>query len=77
LGSFVKNYRSSTSNLATFVHGKINVLIFTKTDWPTFWATFSQTHLVTLDGCFKNIVCYSSHYGNDISKFTVLLFSIF
>jgi hypothetical protein len=32
----------------TLIHGKYYVLILTKMDWATFWAMFSQTHLVTL-----------------------------
>jgi hypothetical protein len=28
---------------------KSYVFIITKIDWATFWATFSQTHLVTLN----------------------------
>jgi hypothetical protein len=32
-----------------FLHGKKCVFILTEKDWATFWALFSQTHLVTLD----------------------------
>jgi hypothetical protein len=42
--------RNSTNNWATFFRSKIHVLISQKVDWATFWATFSQTHLVTLIG---------------------------
>jgi Mg-chelatase subunit ChlI len=31
-------------------HGKIDVLISTKMNWATFWATFSRAHLITLAG---------------------------
>jgi hypothetical protein len=34
--------------MAYVFHEKSYVLIFTKIDWATLWATFSQTHLVTL-----------------------------
>jgi hypothetical protein len=34
---------------AHFFNVSINLLIMTKMDWATFWAFFSQTHLVTLD----------------------------
>jgi hypothetical protein len=34
--------------LATFFHGKDYVLYCQKMGWATFWAIFSQTHLVTL-----------------------------
>jgi hypothetical protein len=48
LVSFCQNYRSSSNNWATFFNGKSYVSIITKIDWATFWATFSQTPLVTL-----------------------------
>jgi hypothetical protein len=34
--------------LGYFFHRKSYVFIFTKLDWATFWATLSQTQLVTL-----------------------------
>jgi hypothetical protein len=46
-GSFFENYSRSPYYWATFCHGKSSVLI-KKTGWATSWATFSQTHLVTL-----------------------------
>jgi hypothetical protein len=38
----------STTFGDTFSHGKSDVLMSTKMGWATFWAIFSQTHLVTL-----------------------------
>jgi hypothetical protein len=32
--------------LGYFFHGTGYVFIWTKIGWATFWATFSQTHLV-------------------------------
>jgi hypothetical protein len=32
----------------TFLHGKIKGLILVIIGWATFWAIFSQTHVVTL-----------------------------
>jgi hypothetical protein len=34
--------------LHTFSHGEGYALSFDKMHWATFWAIFSQTHLVTL-----------------------------
>jgi hypothetical protein len=45
---FVKNTETAISIRLLFSTAKSYVLIFTKMDWATFWATFSQTHLVTL-----------------------------
>jgi hypothetical protein len=42
------NYGSSAHLWATFFHGASYVLILTKNAWGKSWATFSQTHLVTL-----------------------------
>jgi hypothetical protein len=47
---FVKNTETATSIRLLFSTVKSYVLIFTKMDWATFWATFSQTHVVTLQG---------------------------
>jgi hypothetical protein len=35
--------------LHTFFLGESTALILTKMGWATFWAIFSQTHLVTLN----------------------------
>jgi hypothetical protein len=43
----------SASLRATFFHGTSLVLILAKNGWATFWATFSQTHLVTLVGSLE------------------------
>jgi hypothetical protein len=45
---FFKIYRSSHNLSATLFHGESYVTIFTKLDWASFWAIFSQTHLVAL-----------------------------
>jgi hypothetical protein len=42
------NDRSSANLWDIFFHGTSCVLIGTKNGWDTFWAIFSQTHLVTL-----------------------------
>jgi hypothetical protein len=34
--------------VATLFHNKGNALLLAKMYWATFWAIFSQTHLVTL-----------------------------
>jgi hypothetical protein len=41
-----------------------SALILTKTGWATFWATFSQTHLVTLLFC----VTLSTSRANSFSS---------
>jgi hypothetical protein len=54
LGSFCKNFRSITNNLAIF--SKVNavyILIITKMDCVTFWTIFLQTPLVTLMQTYK------------------------
>jgi hypothetical protein len=38
----------SVQILYDFFHGKSYSFMSTKMDWATFWALFSQTHLVTL-----------------------------
>jgi hypothetical protein len=43
-----KNYKSTPNLLPLYYHGKKHVLILKKLGWATFWAIFSQTHLVTL-----------------------------
>jgi hypothetical protein len=50
LGSVFKYYISSANFCATFFHGTSYPCINfdKKLVWATFWATFSQTHLVTL-----------------------------
>jgi hypothetical protein len=55
IGYFCENYRNSTYIWSTFFHSKSCLLIFTKMDWATFWATFSQTHLVTLHSSFLSL----------------------
>jgi hypothetical protein len=45
---FSENYRSGPHFLSTFSKSNDYVLILTKMGWATFWAIFSQTHLVTL-----------------------------
>jgi hypothetical protein len=59
LRGFCENYRSSANNRATFFNSKNCVLNVTKMDWATFWATFSQTRLVTLDPSFGILSDYS------------------
>jgi hypothetical protein len=46
VGCFFENYTSSPSFGAIFPHSII--LIWKNMGWATFWATFSQTELVTL-----------------------------
>jgi hypothetical protein len=48
LGSFLEYYGCSANILILFLNSKRCVLILTRMGWATFWATFSQTHLVTL-----------------------------
>jgi hypothetical protein len=49
-GQFYKNYRISPHFYARAFFPSIDhVFILPKWGWATFWATFSQTHLVTLD----------------------------
>jgi hypothetical protein len=44
-----QKFRSCQKFWATFFHGKSVVYFFDqKMVWPTFWAIFSQPHLVTL-----------------------------
>jgi hypothetical protein len=45
---FFFNYGSNHTFWAIFFHGKSYVLVLTKVDKATFFAIFSQTHLVTL-----------------------------
>jgi hypothetical protein len=45
---FFENYKSSPHFGATFFRGYGYLSIITKMGWATFWAIFSQTHLVTL-----------------------------
>jgi hypothetical protein len=45
LGSFCKIFRNSTNHCATL---KVVYPFSQEMDWAIFWATFSQTHLVTL-----------------------------
>jgi hypothetical protein len=48
-GSSSENDKSIPNfGLCTFQHVNIDILILTKMYWATIWATFSQTHLVTL-----------------------------
>jgi hypothetical protein len=47
-GQCFENYWSGANFWATLFHGTSYVLIMTKNGWATFWATFSQTRLVTL-----------------------------
>jgi hypothetical protein len=41
-------HRSKSNIGATFLQDKIYLVILTKMAWITFWAIFSQTHLVAL-----------------------------
>jgi hypothetical protein len=50
--SYFENGRSSPNLCATFLHGERSASILTKHVWATFWAIFSQTHLVTLPQAF-------------------------
>jgi hypothetical protein len=56
-GQLMENYRNSPHFGATFSIGWGFAIILTKTGWAMlFWATFSQTHLVTLLGGFE-VLC--------------------
>jgi hypothetical protein len=46
-GQFFEHYRSSPNFPATFIHKKVAYKFWQK-QLDTFWAIFSQTHLVTL-----------------------------
>jgi hypothetical protein len=48
LGNVLKICRRSTNFWATFFHGTSMYKIRQVIAWATVWATFSQTHLVTL-----------------------------
>jgi hypothetical protein len=48
LGSFFEKFRSRLLIFSTVSHGKSCGLILAKNAWAVFWASFSQTHLVTL-----------------------------
>jgi hypothetical protein len=51
---FLKNGKSSQRLMRTLFPRKNNVQLLTKKPgWATFWATFSETHLVTLKAAFK------------------------
>jgi hypothetical protein len=51
-------HKSSAHSLATFFHGASNVLILRrKMGCAAFWATFSQTHLVTLPPALRRRAC--------------------
>jgi hypothetical protein len=55
LASIYKNLRRSPNVFANFfnsVNSCINV--YEKMGWATFWAIFSQTHLVTLIGAISS-----------------------
>jgi hypothetical protein len=48
LGRFIEKYRSGANYWATFFpHHQLRIN-FDKNVWATRWATFTQTHLVTL-----------------------------
>jgi hypothetical protein len=47
-GQVKKKYRSSQKSCADIIHSYSYVLISTNIGLATFWAIFSQTHLVTL-----------------------------
>jgi uncharacterized membrane protein (UPF0182 family) len=50
-GQWLDNYRRSHISGHLFKgtgYTDIHLLVFTKIGWATSWATFSQTHLVTL-----------------------------
>jgi hypothetical protein len=47
-GLYFETYRCNANFWTTFFYGTSYVLILTNIVWATFWATFSQTHLVTL-----------------------------
>jgi hypothetical protein len=53
LGSVLKIREVAQSFGQLFFHGASYVLILTKNGWATIWATFSQTHLVTLPLNFR------------------------
>jgi hypothetical protein len=58
-----ENYTSKTSNAAIFSMVKVIYYVLQKMDWPTFWATFTQTHLDTLVGTLPkrkfHFVCFN------------------
>jgi hypothetical protein len=47
-GQSVENYRRRPTFWPTFFRRLVFISILAKMAWPTFWAIFSQTHLVTL-----------------------------
>jgi hypothetical protein len=48
LRAVYRKLQKYANNFVYFFHGKIYLLILTKMGWATFWATSSQTYLVTL-----------------------------
>jgi hypothetical protein len=48
LWAVVCKFRKQCELFGFFFHIESQEFILTKNDWATFWATFSQTHLVTL-----------------------------
>jgi hypothetical protein len=51
-GQLLENFRSSLILKLFYPTEKGCVLISAKMVWATFWASFSQTHLVTLIGTY-------------------------
>jgi hypothetical protein len=48
-GQCFENYQRSTNSWATFSTVPTKYVLFLQiTGWATFWATFSESHLVTL-----------------------------
>jgi hypothetical protein len=66
LGSGLKITEVARISGLLFFHGTSYVSISTKKCWATFWATFSQTHLVTLEptSCCSFILFHSNPHKN-------------
>jgi hypothetical protein len=71
-GKFFFNFRNSPKFLNYFFNSKSYVLYLTKMGWDTFWATFSQTHLVTLSG-LQAFYMGEIFSGSKSGKLTVFL----
>jgi hypothetical protein len=47
-GQFLFSEVAQNFGLCLFFLGNLDYIVLTKVGWATFWAIFSQTHLVTL-----------------------------
>jgi hypothetical protein len=50
------------NNWATLSHNKCYAIILPQIDWATFWAIFSQTHLVTLPPLYATLIFCGLHF---------------